>query len=145
MFRQRDCAVFPCPVVQESDLDKLPSLKPAQLQPQFQASFDLVRKKLLSEGGGKTVHGKPVNGRMLATLLSSYVRMLNESEKINIDAAWETTVDAEINRTYEAASKLYKDKTGKLATVSELPMEQETMVHSLYVCPFSMQSVEYSR
>jgi len=132
LFRQRECMTFVRPVEDELELQNLNSVKLSQMRPEFVNQFKLFRQKVFSEAPSKMMHGKNVNGRMISSLLDQYVRAINEGAVPNISTAWENVIDTEIRRSYETAMKLYKEKTDKLATISELPTEQDIVVSKLY-------------
>jgi len=132
LFRQRECMVFVRPVESESQLQNLNSLKLKNMRPEFVTQFKALKQKLFTECSLKIVRNKPVNGRMLATLLDQYIKAINKGAIPNISTAWENVVDNEIRRGYEAASKLYKEKTEQIYMSKELPMEQDKLLEKLF-------------
>lgn len=132
LFRQRECMVFVRPVESESQLQSLNSLKLKNMRPEFVTQFKALKEKLFTECTPKMVKNKPINGRMVATLLDQYVRAINKGAVPNISTAWENVIDNEIRRGYEAASKLYREKTEKILASKELPMEQDRLLEQLF-------------
>ena len=132
LFRQRECMVFVRPVEDESQLQNLNSLKLQEMRPEFVKQFSLFKSKMLSECPAKMMNGKVVNGRMMSSLLEQYVKAINDGAVPNISTAWENVIDTEIRRAYDSAMKLYKEKTDQLATISELPTEQDTLITKLF-------------
>jgi hypothetical protein len=132
LFRQRECMVFVRPVEDESQLQQLNQLKLKNMRPQFIAQFKILKEKLFTECAPKMVKNKPVNGRMIATLLEQYIKAINKGAVPNITTAWENVIDNEIRRGYEDASKLYKEKTDTIYTSKELPMEQYLLLEKLF-------------
>ncbi len=127
--------VFVRPVDDESLLRSLNSLKLGDMRPEFVKQFSLFKAKVFADCPIKMVNGKPVTGRMMSSLIEQYVKAINEGAVPNISTAWENVIDTEIRRAYDAAMKFYKEKTDQLATVSELPIEQDQLVTKLYVFP----------
>ena len=125
--------VFGRPVEDEDEMQKLCYLKLEEMRPEFSKQFKLFKSKIFNECPPKTMHGKPVNGRIVSNLLEQYVKAINEGAVPNISTAWENVIDTEVRRAYDGAAKLYKEKTDQLATASELPMEQDMLVNKLYV------------
>jgi len=132
LFRQRECMVFVRPVEDESQLQQLNSLKLKNMRAEFVTQFKALKEKLFTECAPKTVKNKPINGRMLATLLDQYVKAINKGAVPNITTAWENVIDNEIRRGYEDAHKLYKEKINKIYTSKELPMEQYILLEKLF-------------
>eukprot|EP00826_Nyctotherus_ovalis_P024075 TRINITY_DN1857_c0_g1_i5.p1 TRINITY_DN1857_c0_g1~~TRINITY_DN1857_c0_g1_i5.p1 ORF type:complete len:413 (-),score=144.82 TRINITY_DN1857_c0_g1_i5:438-1676(-) len=132
LFRQRECMVFVRPVEDEMQLQNLNSLSLRDMRPEFRQQFEVFRNKIFLECPTKMMNNKPVNGRMMGYLLEQYIKAINEGAVPNISTAWENVLDSEVKRLYENAMKVYKDETDKLATLSELPIEQEELVKRLF-------------
>ena len=132
LFRQRECMVFVRPVDDETELQNLNSLTLKNMRPEFRQEFEVFKNKIFYECPTKMMNNKPVNGRMMAHLLEQYIKAINEGAVPNISTAWENVLDSEVRRLYENAMKLYKDETDKLATLNELPIEQEELVTRLF-------------
>ncbi len=124
---------FVRPVEDESQLQNLNSLYLGEMRPEFVKQFSLFKSKVFAECPTKMINGKPVTGRMMSSLIEQYVKAINEGAVPNISTAWESVIDTEIRRAYNSAMKLHKEKTNQLATVSELPIEQDQLVTKLYV------------
>jgi hypothetical protein len=132
LFRQRECMVFVRPVDDEMQLQNLNSLSLKDMRPEFKQEFEVFKNKIFHECPTKMMNNKPVSGRMMAHLLEQYIKAINEGAVPNISTAWENVLDSEVRRLYENAMKVYKDETDKLATLSELPIEQEELVARLF-------------
>ena len=141
LFRQRECMVFVRPVEDEDQLQNLnnPSLR--DMRPEFSQQFKLFKSKVMTECPPKMMNSKPVNGRMLSSLVEQYIKAINEGAVPNISTAWENVVDTEVRRMYEAAMKLYKDETDKLATLNQLPIEQDDLVTRLFKIKMKSSSI----
>jgi len=125
--------VFVRPVLDESQLQVLNTLKLNDMRPEFVRQFRLFKDKIFSECPAKLVHGKPVTGRMLSNLLDQYVKAINEGAVPNISTAWDAVVDIEIRRAYEIASKMYQERIDKLIPINDLPIESDVLIAKLYV------------
>lgn len=125
--------VFVRPVDDEDTLQRLNSVKLGDMRPEFVKQFTMFKSKVFAECPVKMINGKPVTGRMMSSLIEQYVKAINEGAVPNISTAWENVIDTEIRRAYDAAIKFYKEKTDRLATVNELPIEQDQLVTRLYV------------
>ncbi len=132
LFRQRECMVFVRPADDERTLQNLSGARLSDLRPQFVQQFDLFKKKVFLECPLKTVNGKTVTGRMVGSLLEQYVRAINEGAVPNISAAWDTVVDTELRKAFEAASKLLQERAERVIA-KDLPEEQEVVVSRIYV------------
>ena len=59
-----------------------------QLRPEFFEQVIKLRRKMLNRMKPKMIHGKVLDGFMLAGLASSYVTAINEGALPNIENAW---------------------------------------------------------
>lgn len=56
----------------------------------------------------KEMNSKPINGKIMASLLESYVEAVNNGAVPNINTAWEGVVEEERQRCYDKAVSEYK-------------------------------------
>jgi hypothetical protein len=125
--------VFVRPVNDERMLQSLNSTKLTDMRPEFVKQFKLFKEKVFTECPAKTMNEKPLTGTMLSNLLDQYTKAINDGAVPNITTAWDNVVNMEIKKANELAIKLYKEKTDKLSSNNELPIEPEILVAKLFV------------
>lgn len=88
LFTDRDCITFDRPICEESDLQNLSEIPDEQLKKSFVRQLETLKKRVLRKMQVKTVHGRPITGRILVTLAKQYVNAFNVGQVPNIESAW---------------------------------------------------------
>ena len=68
LFTERDCLTFNRPISEESKLQNLSELANDELTPNFVRQLESLRKRVLGKMRAKTMHGRPITGRVLLNL-----------------------------------------------------------------------------
>jgi hypothetical protein len=89
-FQNRDCCVLVRPTKKENKLNNLNEIPLESLRAEFQQGVTNIRRKILTNMKPKTIHGKNINGQILAGLINAYVSAINQNEIPDVDNAWET-------------------------------------------------------
>ena len=83
------------PVEEEPDLMNLNNLSYNDLWPEFKKKAEVLKCKVFDDCPMKEMNAKPLNGKILAGLLESYVDALNKGAVPNINTVWEGVVEEE--------------------------------------------------
>lgn len=67
-----------------------------------------LRNRVLNRVKPKQLHGKPLNGEMLAGLIGSYVNAINEGAVPSIESAWSYICKSECAKAVEEAQDIYE-------------------------------------
>lgn len=89
-FSNRDCCTLVRPTNDDTKLQKLNEIPLESLRVEFQQGVTNIRRKILTNMRPKTLHGKNINGQILASIITTYVNAINSNEIPDIDNAWET-------------------------------------------------------
>lgn len=126
-FRKRDCATLCRPISDEAKLQELDQQPYESLKPAFREAMDELRQKVLDTlAPVKTLHGRPLNGRMLAGLVRSYIDALNKDAVPSIGSAWQAVSSAECRSAAKGAVDAYH--AAMQATLADLPREHDDLV-----------------
>ena len=68
-FRERDCCTIIRPLTNEEGLQNLENMEFDELRAEFVEQVLQLRRKVLNKIKPKTLHGRKINGEMLATLV----------------------------------------------------------------------------
>jgi len=70
-FQNRDCCVLVRPTNDENKLNNLNDIPLESLRAEFQQGVTNIRRKILTNMKPKTIHGKNINGQILAGLINA--------------------------------------------------------------------------
>ena len=87
-FRTRKCFPLVRPVIDESDLGRLNTLKLESLRAEFVEGALHLKNSLVQSAKIKRINERVINGEILASMLSSYITTMNEGVVPNIEATW---------------------------------------------------------
>jgi len=109
-FPERDCVTLIRPVDDESDLKRLNDIPFNNLKPQFKIEFKKLKDKIYKEALPKKYNGKKLNGPSLARLIEEFVNVINSGKIPNINNAWDSVIEKDINDYYNKALNFYREK-----------------------------------
>lgn len=89
LFPRRDCFTLVRPVHDEQQLQRLDSLPPGVLRPEFQAGLESLTSLIFEKTRPKQMEGAMLTGPMLAALAQSFVGAINEGAVPTIATAWQ--------------------------------------------------------
>lgn len=94
-FKRWECMTMVRPVEEETDLVNLNNLSYDDLWDEFKRKADILKYKIFEDCPLKEMNSKPINGKILASLLEQYVDAVNNGAVPNINTAWEGVVEEE--------------------------------------------------
>eukprot|EP00002_Diphylleia_rotans_P039769 TRINITY_DN930_c0_g1_i1.p1 TRINITY_DN930_c0_g1~~TRINITY_DN930_c0_g1_i1.p1 ORF type:complete len:385 (-),score=79.47 TRINITY_DN930_c0_g1_i1:979-2133(-) len=109
-FGDRDCYTMKRPVGDEEKLQNLRNLPLTDFRPEYLQQMKELKKLILSHVKPKTMYGDPLNGKMLAELMQSYVKAINEGGVPVIKTAWENVSAMQCQKALEDAKALYSKR-----------------------------------
>lgn len=86
-FQQRELLTMVRPVEDEELLFKLDKVPWGDLREEFRSKAAILRHKVFKETPAKHMHGKPLSGEVLATLIEQYCEALNKGATPNVTSA----------------------------------------------------------
>lgn len=108
-FKNRDCCILVRPTNDDNKLQHLNEVPIESLRAEFQQGITNIRRKILTNMRPKTIHGKNINGQILANLINSYVSAINQNEIPDIDNAWESICKFENEKAIKTSLVVYEN------------------------------------
>lgn len=121
-FKQRKCFVFRKPAKQKliSQLMRIPE---SDFKPVFLETLNSFRDYIFSCQPKTLKSGRGINGRMLATLLTSYVTSIQEGNSPCLQRAMKTMTDVENKHAIEKATNVYDSEMKKRIAAYNTPSD----------------------
>lgn len=88
-YKDRDCVTLVRPAYEEEDLQNLNQLPSHQLRREFIEGVNSLRDRILTNCGPKRYDDTPLYGGSIASMIESYVNMMNKGAIPSIRTAWE--------------------------------------------------------
>jgi hypothetical protein len=118
-FKNRECFTLPRPVDSEKDLNQLDKIPFEQLKTNFRSEFLSLRKKIYIETNAKVINGKKMTGTDLANLIEEFVVAINKGFVPNINNAWDSVINKDINEYYKKSIDKFKKEINNLKEIYE--------------------------
>ncbi|GAQ88014.1 Guanylate-binding protein [Klebsormidium nitens] len=122
LFPRRDCFTLVRPVHDEQQLQRLDSLPPGVLRPEFQAGLEALTSLIFEKTRPKQMEGAMLTGPMLAALAQSFVGAINEGAVPTIATAWQSVAEGECRRAYDSALAAYSTSFDRSTPPEEGPL-----------------------
>ncbi|EGR28728.1 hypothetical protein IMG5_169250 [Ichthyophthirius multifiliis] len=108
-FKDRHCITFVQPVNEIDKLQKLDNIPQNQLKQQFITQINNLRKIIFQKTKAKIFKNKPLNARMMCSLLISFVDNINCKQGVpNLQAAWENIIINECDKAKQVGLLQYE-------------------------------------
>ena len=130
-FPNRDCITLPRPVDKDEDLKNLKNIQFNQLKSSFRKEFKILKDKIFKEAVPKKYNGKRLNGPSLAKLINEFVTVINSGEIPNINNAWDSIIENDINEHFNKSVKYFKEKLLKLKLSENNVLNQNILLEKL--------------
>lgn len=124
-FKDRDCFALVRPSEDERTLQNLQNVRESDLRPEFLRQTEQLKRNILRKVKPKCLNGKPLNGKMLASIAQSYVDAINKGAVPTIEGAWQSVVTSECNKQIDLLTAEY-DKKIK-SKIGKEPLSQEEL------------------
>lgn len=95
------------PLVDETKLQNLDKMDYDELRPEFVQQAMSFRKKIISGVKSKTLQNQKLNGTLYCSMITSYVKAINEGAVPNIENAWSYMCEEQCNRAFEECFEIY--------------------------------------
>eukprot|EP01069_Polyplicarium_translucidae_P001958 Polyplicarium_translucidae@DN1870_c0_g1_i2.p1 len=130
-FSKRECVALVQPVIDEDDLQRLPSLHDRDLRPQFRNQVASLRRKIFHDSALHAKSHFAMSGRGFVRLLGRYVDALNANELPNVHWTWDTLQKDECEIAVVTAINEYKSSLGELSGATALPCHPDELYDRL--------------
>ncbi|WAQ94970.1 GBP1-like protein [Mya arenaria] len=109
-FKNRKCIAIPIPCVNPEKLESMPDI---EINPKFLQRVNDLHQYLCDCSPKKLKSGKPLNGRMLRTMIISYMNSVQEKTAPCLNDAMKMMAEEENQFAVLEASKCYKEEMKK--------------------------------
>jgi hypothetical protein len=113
-FRQRNCVALVRPLNDESQLQNILQIDPANMRPEFLQCMTELKKGVLAQPCIKSVSGRHLNGAMLAELARCYVHAINTGSVPTIMSAWDSVIELQSKRAVECGKAAFAQAVSKV-------------------------------
>ena len=113
-FKQRECVALPRPLEEEKEFIMLKRRKFSDLHDDFKNKFSMLKNKIYKSSHVKMINGKPINGPMIAYLLTKFVKIINRGKIPNISNIFNEMIIYNLEKKYNHAINYFKEKLNKL-------------------------------
>lgn len=118
-FKNRECFTLTRPIDSEKDLNQLDKIPFDQLKPNFKLEFLSLKNKIFKDTNPKAINGKKMTGTVLANLIEEFVNAINKGSVPNINNAWDSVINKDINECYAKAIENFKKITNTIKEIYE--------------------------
>ena len=112
-FKDRDCFTLVRPVANEAELQRLDGKEISDLRPEFAQQVHILRKKVLQSVAVKSLNTRAMTGEMLAGLLHTYTKAINEGVVPSIESAWTYISAGACEKAFHEALDVYNEAISK--------------------------------
>ena len=93
--------------------------------------FKKLKDKIYKEALPKKYNGKKLNGPSLARLIEEFVNVINSGKIPNINNAWDSIIENDINEHFNKSVKYFKEKLLKLKLSENNVLNQNILLEKL--------------
>lgn len=125
-FRHRDCLTLVRPVINEDEVQLLPSLPNERLRPEFLNGLNLVKNKIWQNCSPKMINGSALTPALMILLIKQFTNAFNAKKIPCINSAWKTLLVAETEKAEREALELHRK-------MSDVPIESVEELQKLFL------------
>ncbi|KAL7752110.1 hypothetical protein RI367_002640 [Sorochytrium milnesiophthora] len=114
-FENRTCKTLKRPVEDEELLQTLGQLTPDQFRPEYLQEAQTLVKYIYQHATPKTIFNAPINGKMFAQLVRSYVTSVNTGSVPVIETTWAHVIRQQTAEAVEDAIKQYQSRASAMS------------------------------
>ena len=109
LFPQRECLALVRPHHSEKELRRLDQLQFSDLREEFQQGVKDLHEMILNQVKPKIFGDKTLDGALLAHMVETYVKAINEGAVPTIASAWESVAEAQCVKAVQMASERFQN------------------------------------